>query len=73
LIKLFVSAISYHTSDFRALLSVKKVSVWCECCGELPDMKVLDKHAVLDALMDEVGLIEPVGYNRQITDGDWSR
>jgi len=28
---------------------------------------------VLDALMDEAGLIEAVRYDRQITDGDRSR
>jgi hypothetical protein len=48
-------------------------TLWYDAVANRADTAVLDQHAVPDVLMDDVGLIEPLGYDRQITDGDWSR
>jgi hypothetical protein len=48
-------------------------TLWYDAVANRADTAVLDQHAVPDALMDEVGPIELLGYDRQITDGDWSR
>jgi hypothetical protein len=36
-------------------------------------MEAFDRHAALDALMNEVGLAEPARYDRQTMEGRQSR
>ena len=41
---------------------------WYDAVAAAADMEAFDRHAALDALMNEVGLVEPARYDRQ-TDG----
>jgi len=46
---------------------------WYDAVAAAADMEALDRHAALDALMNEVGLVEPARYDRQTVDGRRSR
>jgi hypothetical protein len=37
------------------------------------DSRAFDRHAALDALMNEVGLVEPATYDRQTYGIDYAR
>jgi len=42
---------------------------WYDAVAAAAEMEALDRHAALDALMNEVGLGEPASYDRQTVDG----
>jgi hypothetical protein len=42
---------------------------WYDAVAAAVDMEASDRHAALDALMDEVGLVEPARYDRQTAGG----
>jgi hypothetical protein len=46
---------------------------WYDAVAAAADMAAFDRHASLDALMNEVGLVEPARYDRQTMDGRRSR
>jgi hypothetical protein len=46
---------------------------WYDAVAAAADMEAFDRHAALDALMSEVGLVEPARYDRQTMDGRQSR
>ena len=46
---------------------------WYDAVAAAADMEALDRHAALDALMNEVGLVEPARYDRQTMEGRQSR
>jgi hypothetical protein len=46
---------------------------WYDAVAAAADMEAFDGHAALDALMSEVGLVEPARYDRQTVDGRQSR
>jgi hypothetical protein len=46
---------------------------WYDAVAAAADMEASDRHAALDALMNEVGLVEPARYDRQTMDGRRSR
>jgi hypothetical protein len=46
---------------------------WYDAVAAAADMEAFDRHAALDALMSEVGLVEPARYDRQTVDGRQSR
>jgi hypothetical protein len=46
---------------------------WYDAVAAAADMEAFDRHAALDALMNEVGLAEPARYDRQTTEGRQSR
>ena len=46
---------------------------WYDAVAAAADMEALDRYAALDALMNEVGLVEPARYDRQTVDGRRSR
>jgi hypothetical protein len=46
---------------------------WYDAVAAAADMEAFDRHAALEALMSEVGLVEPARYDRQTVDGRQSR
>ena len=46
---------------------------WYDAVAAAADMATFDRHATLDALMNEVGLVEPARHDRQAADGWPSR
>ena len=46
---------------------------WYDAVAAAADMEAFDRHATLDALMTEVGLVEPARHDRQTMDGRRSR
>jgi hypothetical protein len=46
---------------------------WYDAVAAAAEMEAFDRHAALDALMNEVGLVEPASYDRQTVDGRPSR
>jgi hypothetical protein len=46
---------------------------WYDAVAAAADMEAFDRHAALDALMNEVGLAEPARYDRQTMDRRRSR
>jgi Domain of Unknown Function (DUF928) len=46
---------------------------WYDAVAAAADMEAFDRHAALNALMNEVGLVEPARYDRQTVDGRRSR
>jgi Domain of Unknown Function (DUF928) len=46
---------------------------WYDAVAAAADMEAFDRHAALDALMSEVGLVEPARFDRQTVDGRQSR
>ena len=56
----------------RAVL-LAQAGLWYDAVAAAADIEAFDRHAALDALMNEVGLVEPAKYDRQTTGGDWSK
>jgi hypothetical protein len=56
----------------RAVL-LAQAGLWYDAVAAAADIEASDRHAALDALMNEVGLVEPAKYDRQTTAGDWSK
>jgi hypothetical protein len=50
--------------DRRAAL-LAQAGLWYDAVAAAAEMAGLDRHAALDALMNEVGLVEPAKYDRQ--------
>ncbi|SRR5216683_2860098 len=46
---------------------------WYDAVAAAADISALDRHAALDTLMNEVGLVEPAKYDRQTASGNRSR
>jgi hypothetical protein len=42
-----------------------QAGLWYDAVAAAAEMAALDRHAALDALMNEVGLVEPARYDRQ--------
>jgi hypothetical protein len=58
------AALRAATPDRRAALSAQ-AGLWYDAVAAAAEMAGLDRHAALDALMNEVGLVEPARYDRQ--------
>jgi hypothetical protein len=50
-----------------------QAGLWYDAVGAAADISALDRHAALDMLMNEVGLVEPAKYDRQNASGNRSR
>ena len=62
----------------RALTSQRAVllaqaGLWYDAVAAAADIEAFDRHAALDALMNEVGLVEPARYDRETVGGVLSR
>jgi hypothetical protein len=55
-------------SQRTALLA--QAGLWYDAVAAAADIEGFDRHAALDALMTEVGLVEPARYDRQTTGGE---
>jgi len=65
------SALRGAAASQRAVL-LAQAGLWYDALAAAADIKAFDRHA-LEALMNEVGLVEPARYDRQTTDHDQSR
>jgi hypothetical protein len=59
-------AIEGASASRRAVL-LAQAGLWYDAVAAAADLKTFDRHAALDALMDEVGLVGPARYDRQST------
>ena len=50
-----------------------QAGLWYDAVAAAGETAALDRHAALDALMNEVGLVEPASYDRRIASGARSR
>jgi hypothetical protein len=50
-----------------------QAGLWYDAVAAAADISALDRHAALDTLMNEVGLVEPAKYDRQTASGSRSR
>ena len=66
------SALRAASTSERAVMFAQ-AGLWYDAVAAAADIGALDRHAALDALMNEVGLTEPARYDRQTTGGDRSR
>lgn len=57
----------------RRAAVLAQAGIWYDAVAAAAEMEGSDRHAALDALMNEVGLIEPANYDRQTVDGRQSR
>jgi hypothetical protein len=53
----------------RAAL-LAQAGLWYDAVAAAAETAALDRHVALDALMNEVGLVEPARYDRQIASGN---
>ena len=53
---------SSTTSPRAALFA--QAGLWYDAVAAAAEMEAFDRHAALDALMNEVGLVEPARYDR---------
>jgi hypothetical protein len=66
------SALRGALASQRAVV-LAQAGLWYDALAAAADIEVFDRHAALDALMNEVGLAEPARYDRQTIGGDLSR
>jgi Domain of Unknown Function (DUF928) len=66
------SALRGTPSNRRAAVFAQ-AGLWYDAVAAAAEMEAFDRHAALDALMNEVGLVEPASYDRQTVDGRRSR
>jgi hypothetical protein len=66
------SALRGAPSNRRAAVFAQ-AGFWYDAVAAAAEMEAFDRHAALDALMNEVGLVEPASYDRQTVDGRRSR
>jgi Domain of Unknown Function (DUF928) len=66
------SALLGMSASGRAVL-LAQAGLWYDAVAAAGDIEAFDRHAALDALMNEVGLVEAARYDRQATSGDRSR
>jgi hypothetical protein len=57
----------------RRVAFLAQSGLWYDAVAAAAEAAALDRHTALDALMDEVGLVEPARYDRQIASGNSSR
>jgi len=50
-----------------------QAGLWYDAVAAAAETAALDHHVALDALMNEVGLVEPARYDRQVASGNRSR
>ena len=56
----------------RAVL-LAEAGLWYDAVDAAADLQAFDRHAALDALMKEVGLVEPAKYDSETTGIDYAR
>jgi hypothetical protein len=61
------------TAPSRRAGLLAQAGLWYDAVGAAADISALDRHAALDMLMNEVGLVEPAKYDRQNATGNRSR
>jgi hypothetical protein len=66
------SALRGVSSSQRAVL-LAQAGLWYDAVAAAADIEAFDRHAALDALMNEVGLVEPARYDHQSSGSDLSR
>jgi len=57
----------------RRVALLAQAGLWYDAVAAAAEMAALDRHATLDALMNEVGLVEPARYDRQTAGGSRPR
>jgi len=57
-------------AESRRAVLLARAALWYDAAADRADMEVLDQYAVPDTLMDEVGLMEWLRSDREMTDGD---
>jgi Domain of Unknown Function (DUF928) len=62
------NALRGASTNRRAILFAQ-AGFWYDAVATAAELKAFDRHAALDALMDEVGLVEPARYDRQTVNG----
>jgi hypothetical protein len=67
-----VAALGAAPASRRAAL-LAQAGLWYDAVAAAAETEAFDRHAALDALMNEVGLVEPARYDRQTTGGTRSR
>jgi hypothetical protein len=60
-------------STSQRVVLLARAGLWYDAVAAAADIEAFDQHAALDALMNEVGLVEAARYDRQATSGDRSR
>jgi hypothetical protein len=60
-------------STKRRAILFAQAGFWYDAVAAAAELKAFDRHAALDALMDEVGLVEPASYDRQTVRGSQSQ
>jgi hypothetical protein len=60
-------------STSQRAVVLAEAGLWYDAVAAAADIEAVDRHAALDALMNEVGLVEPARYDHQATGGDLSR
>jgi Domain of Unknown Function (DUF928) len=53
----------------RRVALLAQAGIWYDAVAAAAEMEASDRHAALDALMNEVGLVEPARYDRQTAGG----
>jgi uncharacterized protein DUF928 len=61
------------TAPSRRAGLLAQAGLWYDAVGAAADISALDRHAALDMLMNEVGLVEPAKHDRQNATGNRSR
>jgi hypothetical protein len=65
------SALRGAPASRRAKL-LAQAGIWYDAVAAAADLEAFDRHAALDALMNEVGLVEPAKYDRKAAGGNRS-
>jgi hypothetical protein len=68
-----IEAILRTTAPSRRAGLLAQAGLWYDAVAAAADTSALDRHAALDTLMNEVGLVEPAKYDRQTASGNRSR
>jgi hypothetical protein len=66
------SALRSAPRSQRAVL-LAAAGLWYDAVDAAADIEAFDRHAALEALMNEVGLVEPARYDRQAAGIDYTR
>src|SRR3984893_6553642 len=68
-----IEAILRTAARSRRAGLLAQAGLWYDAVAAAADISALDRHAALDTLMNEVGLVEPAKYDRQTANGNRSR
>jgi hypothetical protein len=60
-----IEAASRAAPPNRRAALLAQAGLWYDAVASAADASALDRHAILDELMSEVGLVEPARYDRQ--------